>query len=77
MAQAPIVRCEDPVAGQDRNDALQRVAQRRGLNSRPRRARSILDQPAVHHASILTTMLLSYPVPCSQNRIGSPAWALP
>jgi hypothetical protein len=26
MAQAPIVRFEDPVAGQDRDDALQRVA---------------------------------------------------
>src|SRR5262249_2994823 len=32
---------------------------------------------AVHHASILTSLLLSYPVPCSQNRIGSPAWARP
>jgi hypothetical protein len=32
---------------------------------------------AVRHASILTSMLLSYPVPCSQNRIASPAWAWP
>jgi hypothetical protein len=39
-----------------------------------------LDDPSVacvHHASILTRMLLSYPVPCSQNLIGSPAWAWP
>ena len=25
-----------------------------------------------HHASSLTSVLLSYPVPCSQKRIGSP-----
>jgi hypothetical protein len=30
---------------------------------------------AVYHASILTSTLLPDPVPCSQNRIGSPAWA--
>jgi hypothetical protein len=41
---------------------------------------SVLPSPplivvTIHHASILTSKLLSYSVPCSQNRIGSPGWA--
>ena len=36
-----------------------------------------MSHTAVHHASILTSWLLSYSVPCSQNRIGSPGWARP
>ena len=33
--------------------------------------------PTRHHGSILTSTMLSVPVPCSQKRTGSPTWARP